>query len=115
MTQITVLKSLYKTAYPAASELGDLPIITHQTSFCADDLKTYIKTKVGSPAHFIAPAGGIGAAAMVHAEMNGLPGYIATLITDSHYVSSESMAAFAPVVSQIGIQAVGSDVTKIAQ
>ena len=108
------MKSLYKTAYPAASDLGDLPIITHQTSWCDADLKTYIKTKVGTPAHFIAPAGGLGAAAMVHAEMNGLAGYIATLITDSHYVSSESMAAFASVVSQLGIQT-PSDLSKIAQ
>ena len=114
VSQITVLRSLYKTAYPAAADLGELPIITHQTSYCGDELKTYLKTKVGTPAHFIAPAGVLGAAAMVHAEMNGLAGYIATLITDSHYVSSESMAGFGSVISQVGVTAVPSDLSTIA-
>jgi len=45
--------------------------------------------------------------------MNGIPGYIATLITDSHYVSSESMSAFEPVLAQIGIQSTACDVKKI--
>ena len=109
------MRSLYKTAYPAANDLGELPIITHKTSYCSADLKTYLTTKVGTPAHFIAPAGGLGAAAMVHCETNGLAGYIATLITDSHYVSSESMAAYGSVVAQVGVQSVSSDLTKIAQ
>lgn len=109
-----VLRSLYKTAYPAANDLGDLPLITHKTSHCPPDLSKYIATKVGTPAHFIAPAGGIGAAALVHAEMNGKAGFIATLITDSHYVSSESMAGFGPAIAQLGIQSVSADLSKIA-
>jgi len=44
--------------------------------------------------------------------MNGIAGYIATLITDSHYVSSESMAAYGPVIAQLGLSV---DLTKIAQ
>jgi len=108
------MRSLYKTAYPAANDLGDLPMITHKTSHCSAELNNYITTKVGTPAHFIAPAGGIGAASLVHAEMNGVAGYIATLITDSHYVSSESMAAYGPVIAQLGIQSTSSDLSKIA-
>ena len=110
-TEVVVLKSIYKTAYPAAADLGELPIITHQTSYCSADLKTYLKAKVGTPAHFIAPAGGLGAATMIHCEENGLAGYIATLITDSHYVSSESMAAYQPIFTQAGL---GADLSKIA-
>lgn len=69
-----------------------------------------MQTKVGPPAHFIAPVSGIGAGLLMHGEMKGIPGYIATLITDSHYVSSESMAGFEPVLASAGLS---SDVTSI--
>ena len=88
-------------------------MITHKSSHCSAELNTYLTTKVGKPAHFIAPSGGLGAGAIVHAEMNGIPAYIATLITESHYVSSESMSAYAPVLAQVGVP--GTDVAKIDQ
>ena len=94
---------------------GKLPIVTHKTSFLSAEIKDYLQTKVGPPSHFIAPAGGIGAACIVHAEMNGIAGYIATLITDSHYVSTESMSAYEPILTQIGTQGKAHDVMKIAQ
>ena len=46
----------------------------------------------------------------MHGEMKGIPGYIATLITDSHYVSSESMAGFESVLASAGLS---SDVASI--
>ena len=82
---------------------GKLPIITHKTSHVSAELDGYIKTKVGPPAHFIAPSSGFGAALLVHAEMEGIAGYSATLITDSHYVSTESMSGYEPVLAQIGL------------
>ena len=40
---------------------------------------------------------------MVHCEMYGLAGYKVIVITDSHFVSIESMQAFKPVLSRIGL------------
>ena len=114
---IVVLKSLYKTAYPAAADLvlpdGQLPFVTHRTSHVSAQVADYLQQKVGGPAHFIAPSGGFGAGCLVHAEMNGVAGYIATLITDSHYVSTESMIAFEPILGQIGVLSEACDVKKI--
>ena len=92
---------------------GKLPFVTHRTSHVSAQVADYLQNKVGGPAHFIAPAGGFGAGCLVHAEMNGMAGYIATLITDSHYVSTESMSAFEPVLAQIGVQSEACDVKKI--
>ena len=78
---------------------GVLPIVTHKTSHVPLQMAEVLEHTVGGPAHFIAPSGGFGAGCIVHAEMNGLAGYIATLIADSHYVSSESMSAFEPVLA----------------
>ena len=52
------------------------------------DLTAWLGT-VGFPAHFMAATSGIGAALLVHAEMNGLSGVKVTALTDSHYYSSE--------------------------
>ena len=107
-SQLVVMQSLYKTQYPAASELnvpeGKMPMITHKTSHVSAELAGHLQSKVGSPAHFIAPATGLGAGMLVHGEMSGVQGYIATLITGSHYVSSESMAAFEPVLETTGVK-----------
>ena len=51
----------------------------------------------------MAVATGFGAAFMVHCEMYGLTGYKVTVITDSHYVTTESMQAFKPVLSKLGL------------
>ena len=37
----------------------------------------------------------------MHAEMNGVPAACFTAIVDSHYVTSETMAAYAPVFQQV--------------
>ena len=51
----------------------------------------------------MAVATGFGAAFLVHSEMYGKAGYKVTVITDSHYVTTESMQAFKPVLSRIGL------------
>ena len=51
----------------------------------------------------MAIATGFGAACLVHCEMYGLAGYKVIVITDSHFVSIESMQAFKPVLSRIGL------------
>ena len=88
-----------------------MPMITHRTSHCNAELTSFLQTKVGAPAHFIAPASGLGAGLLVHGEMSGVQGYIATLITDSHYVSSESMSAYEPVLASAGLKS--GDVTSV--
>ena len=51
----------------------------------------------------MAATSGVGAACLVHAEMSGLSGYQVTVITDSHYVSSESMQAFEPILARLAL------------
>ncbi len=59
---------------------------------------------MGHPAHFMAATSGIGAALLVHAEMNGLAGIKVTALTDSHYYSSELMqGAYQKVFDQFAL------------
>jgi len=45
----------------------------------------------------------MGARLLTHAEMYGLPGFAVTAITDSHYVSGESMTCYAEVFKVFGL------------
>jgi len=51
----------------------------------------------------MAAASGLGAACLVHCEMNGLPAFQVTLIADSHTVTVESMQAYKPVLTKLGL------------
>ena len=52
----------------------------------------------------MAATSGIGAALLVHAEMNGLAGIKVTALTDSHYYSSELMqSAYQKVFDQYSL------------
>jgi len=52
----------------------------------------------------LAAAGGVGAALICHAEMNGLPAYKLTAITDSHSISAEMMqGAYSNVMKAHGL------------
>ena len=78
--KVVVLKDLYKTKYPNPDELyglpdGVIPMKTHRTSFLSDGEIEWLTQKVGTPAHFMAVAGGFGAACLVECEMTGRPGY----------------------------------------
>ena len=109
LKQIVCLKSVYQTQYPDPEGLrkgvpdDQLPRKTHKTSHLDSATQEWLTSQVGSPAHFMAATGGLGAACLVHAEMNGLSGYQVTVITDSHYVSSESMQAFEPILVKLSL------------
>ena len=49
------------------------------------------------------PAGGFGAACLVYSEMFGISAYQTTAIAESHYVTVESMQAFKPVLTKLGL------------
>lgn len=51
----------------------------------------------------MAAAGGFGAACLIHCEMSGLSGFQVTAITEGHSVTVESMQAFKPVLSKLGL------------
>lgn len=55
---------------------------------------------------------GFPAALMIQAEYQGIPCLIITSISDSHYVSEESMAAFKPVVREV-LEMPNFDFTKL--
>ncbi len=46
---------------------------------------------------------GFGAGCLVHSEMYGLSAMAATVMTDSHYVTVESMQAFKPILTKLGL------------
>ena len=89
------MRELYRTAYTGPDELqsfsdGSLNLKTHKTSHLNDADREWF-SKIGHPAHFTIMAGGIGARLINHAEMYGIPAFAITAITESHYVSAESM------------------------
>lgn len=45
--------------------------------------------------------GGLTAGVLIHAEMNGLSAAHFVAVVDSHYVTSETLQAFSPVVEQV--------------
>jgi len=55
--------------------------------------------KAYQPSGVLNILGGFGAACLMHAEMNGLSAACFVSIIDSHFVSVETMKAFAPVVN----------------
>ena len=113
--KVVVLTNLYKTKYPNQDELasladGQLALKTHKTSWVSAEEAAWLVSSVGTPAHFMAVSGGLGAGFLVHCEMYGLSGYQITVITDGHYVTVESMQAFKPVLAHHGLP---SDVDEI--
>ena len=82
---------------------GQLPLKTHKSSFVSAEDSQWLAASVGTPAHFMAAATGLGAGCIVHCEMNGLSAYQVTVITDGHFVTVESMQAFKPVLARLGL------------
>lgn len=81
-----VLDEIYKNTYGA---YNDCDFLTWKTSFLPQSDFEFLKTK--EVAHFTLPAGGLGAALLVHAEIHGLSAYKVTAVTHEHYYSSEMM------------------------
>lgn len=105
---VLVLRELYKTAYTGPPEdtlmpEGKLKLITHRTSHLAADELVWLNERVGTAAHFTIMAGGLGARLLTYCEMYGMPGVAVTAITDSHYVSSDSLKCYTEVFSHLGL------------
>ena len=72
-----MLSDLYRTKYTNPEELarvpdGQLPLKTHKSSWVSAEDVQWLTSTVGTPAHFMVPAGGFGAGCLVHCEMYGL-------------------------------------------
>lgn len=120
LAKVVVLDSLYKLKYSNPDELynqpeGKMPMKTYRTSYVAADEAGWLAQNVGTPAHFMAAAQGIGAGCLVECEMNGKPGYQATLITDGHSVTVESMQAFGPLAAHLGLTTTVADIGRAVQ
>ena len=105
---MVVLKNLYKTKYPDQEDLarvpdGQLALRTHKSSWVSQEDTAWLVASVGKPAHFMAAAAGFGAACLVHSEMSGLSAYSATVMNESHTVTVESMQAFKPILTKLGL------------
>lgn len=70
---------------------GQLALKTHRTSWVSAEDAAWLLAEVGTPAHFMAVTGGFSAACLVHCEMYGKSAFQATVLTDGHYVTIESM------------------------
>jgi hypothetical protein len=103
--RIIVLDSLYKTNYSTTdtgyiSQIeGETPIKYYKTSFSSKDQHlTYFLAKY-QPAGVLNIITGYGAGIIVQAEIAGLPAVYLTAILDSHFVSSETLQGFAPILN----------------
>lgn len=79
--------------------LGDTyPIKYYKTTWAnKDELLSKFTEKV-QPAGVLNLIGGLNAAVLIHAELNGIPAAQFVTVVDSHYVTSETLQAFTPVV-----------------
>jgi len=106
--RIVALNSMYRTKYPNPDELyqvpdGQTPMKTFKSSFVSAEDSAWLTSKVGTPAHFMAPCGGLAAALLMQCEMHGKSGFQITAITDGHYVTAESMQALLPLTTYLGL------------
>ena len=62
----------------------------------------------------MAASGGFGAACLVECEMTGRAAYQITTITDGHYVSTESIQAYEPVMSHLGLTSAACDFNAVS-
>ncbi len=104
--RIVVLDDVYKTNYSTTdtgyiSSLDHQPLRYYKTSFADKDVKLGTFLQKYKPAGVLNLIGGFNAAVLIHAELNGIPAAVVTAIVDSHYVSTETLQAFAPVVHEL--------------
>ena len=70
--------------------------------------------KKHSPAGVLSILGGFSAALLVHAELYGLSAVAVHSVVDSHYVSSETLESFGPVVTEV-LQIADSKIEQISR
>lgn len=110
--RIVLIDSLYKTHYSTTDtgyleQLGDsYPLKFYKTSWAKNDAVLTNFTSKLQPAGVLNLIGGFPAAVMIYAELNGIPAAKFVSIVDSHYVTSETLQAFAPLVHEVlGVEA----------
>eukprot|EP00347_Sterkiella_histriomuscorum_P009862 403339590 len=105
--RIVILDSIYKTNYSTTdtgylTNLGDhYPLKYYRTSHAnADQVLASFTSKI-QPAGVLNLIGGLNAAILIHAELNGIPAAEFVSVVDSHYVTSETLQAFTPIVQEV--------------
>lgn len=101
-----VLDDVYKTNYSTTdtghmSHVGELPLRFYKSSHADRDAKLSGFTKRFQPAGVLNLIGGFQAAILIYAELNGIPAAVFTAIVDSHYVSTETLQSFTPIIHDL--------------
>jgi hypothetical protein len=73
----------------------------YKTSFADRDQLLGNFVKKYQPAGVLNIVGGFEASVMVYAEMNGIPAALLVSIVDSHYVTTEILQSFTPIVHDL--------------
>ncbi len=78
----------------------NFPIRTYRTSFTKNDgvLSSFLAKH--QPAGVLNLIGGLSAAILIYAEQNGISAAHCVTVVDSHYVTSEILQGFAPIVNE---------------
>jgi len=108
LAKVVSLSDVYRTHYPNPAEVagvsdGQVVFKTYKSSWVNAEDCQWLEGAIGTPAYFMAPASGLGAACLAHCEMTGLPCFIVMQVTDSHFVSGDIMRAFKPVLERLGL------------
>lgn len=97
---------MYKTNY-STTDTGSLslregdqyPLKYYKSSHTDATLSAFLRKH--QPAGVLNLLGGLSAALLIHAEVNGLSAACINAIVDSHYVTAETLQAFAPVLHEV--------------
>ncbi|CDW90540.1 UNKNOWN [Stylonychia lemnae] len=105
--RIVVLDTVYKTNY-STTDTGymenvgsSFPIRFYKTTHSKNDAALNTFTQSLQPAGVLNLVGGLNAALLIHAELNGISAAQFVTIIDSHYVTSETLQGFTPIVRDI--------------
>ena len=106
--RLVLLDTVYKTNY-STTDTGSYhsidgeayPLKYYKSSHTSGDQLFSTFLSKHKPAGVLNILGGFEAALLVHAELNGLSAAAIHAIVDSHYVSAETLQAFAPVLTEV--------------
>lgn len=105
--RVVVLDALYKTHYSTTDTghlelVGDtVPIKYYKSSWANKDQVLANFLPRYKPAGVLNLIGGLQAGILIHAEINGLPAAEFVIVLDSHYVTSETLQGFSPIVNEV--------------
>ena len=106
--RVLLLDSIYKTNY-STTDTGYLtsidgeayPLKYYKSSHTTTDAVLTPFLNKHQPAGVLNFLGGFTAALLMFAEINGLSAACINAIIDAHYISAETLQAFAPVVNEV--------------